>query len=557
MIQDRMIEEIQEPELSGYTPRETHDELRRRHRKVPSLKTVRKYYNMDGAPEDSHAAVRKQMAFDVEPLRSAVIEAVSPDPGCSMSSVYDVPRERFVETGEMGALPGNEQTLRHLVHRPGDDGAIPEPEEARRTYDVLDTPPAGDKAQVDFGQQRCAAGPAVHLVCVLLWHSRLLWVYAQDHKFDSEEACRAPCRFFCRVGGRVRTLVIGQDSVFVGKEACGEVFETETFRAFLAEQQVGLWVCRKADPESKGAVENTVKFVKTSYFSARKGKLATIEEVRRTLPAWLARKNRRIHQGTYRVPQAVFEDEERGALLPLLPSFWEAAPVDLVEAPASGQPYVPCRSARYSVPWEMCYSTAYYRVIGTKPRACDSDRRYVCTHETGPARGSFQRLDEHRRQPASDWLDVAERMRKKWNCTDFQHFINGFKRENPERHLSRQLAAVERYLDQKAPTRAFAAEVMAACCRDHGCRLARLGAVYEGLEEEGRAGAAKVPACAPAGDVAARGLERYQEAFEERCGSRAGWGRRSASWPRRRGRSAPSTRRGRCRTRSSWPIATA
>lgn len=145
MTRDGTTGEMQEPELSGYTPRETYDELRRRHRKVPSLKTVRKYHDMDGAPEDSHAAAGRQMAFDVEPLRSAVIEAVSPDPSCSTGPACDVPRERFVETGEMDALPGNEQTLRHLVHRPGDDGAIPEPEEARRTYDVLDTPPAGEK----------------------------------------------------------------------------------------------------------------------------------------------------------------------------------------------------------------------------------------------------------------------------------------------------------------------------------------------------------------------------------------------------------------------------
>ena len=32
---------------------------------------------------------------------------------------------------------------------------------------------------------------------------------------------------------------------------------------------MGLWVCRKADPESKGCVENAVSYVKKNYFSAR------------------------------------------------------------------------------------------------------------------------------------------------------------------------------------------------------------------------------------------------------------------------------------------------
>ena len=52
MIQDRIIEEIQELRLSGYTLSETYDELKRRHRQVPSAKTVRKYYNMDGVPNN-------------------------------------------------------------------------------------------------------------------------------------------------------------------------------------------------------------------------------------------------------------------------------------------------------------------------------------------------------------------------------------------------------------------------------------------------------------------------------------------------------------------------
>lgn len=519
MIQDRMIEEIQELKLSGFTLDDTYAELRRRHKKVPSIKTVRKYYNMEAAPADNHAKVRKQMAFDVEPLRSAIIEAVALNPGCNMSSVYDVLQERFVDTGEMEALPGNEQTLRHFIHRLEDDGEIPGPEAARRTYDVMPTPPAGEKAQVDFGEQRCAAGLTVHFMCVLLWHSRWLWVCAQDHKFDADEACRAIYRLFCRIGGRVRTLVIDQDSVFVSRETCGEVFETDTFKSFLSEQEVGLWVREKADPESKGAVENAVRFVKTSYFSARKAKLTTIEEVQRTLPAWLARKNRRIHQGTYKIPQVVFEGAESRTLMPLLPSFWEAAPIDLVEAPVNGQSYVLYRSAKYSVPWEMCYSTAYYRVIGTRLHIYDGRRRYVCTHEISPVRGSFHRLDEHRGQPASDWLDTAERMRRKWNCTDFQHLVNGFKRENQERHLSKQLSAVERYLDDKAPTRAFAAEVMAVRCRDFRYRYTQFRAVYEQLEAQRRGDGQKQAPAVTTSNVAARGMESYRAAFEERCAS--------------------------------------
>ena len=52
MIQDEVIREIQEPRLAGYTVRETYDTLRSRLTKVPTLKTVRKYYNMDRVLND-------------------------------------------------------------------------------------------------------------------------------------------------------------------------------------------------------------------------------------------------------------------------------------------------------------------------------------------------------------------------------------------------------------------------------------------------------------------------------------------------------------------------
>jgi len=164
----------------------------------------------------------------------------------------------------------------------------------------------------------------------------------------------------------------------------------------------------------------------------------------------------------------------------------------------------------------MCYTTAYKRVIGPKLHIYDSGRGYVCTHDVCEAKGAFIRLEEHRKQPASDWLDTAERMRRKWNCTEFQHFINGFKKENPERHLGKQLAAVERYLDERAPSRALVADVMAACCRDLRYRYTQFKAVFDLMEsQQGSAGAATV--AVPAADVDTRALDRYQAAFDERC----------------------------------------
>lgn len=521
MIREEMIDEIQELKLSGYSFREALEELRRRHTKVPCEKTLRKYYNMDAPPQDSHARLRKEHAFDTEPFRSEVLHILAENPGCYMSSVYDVLVEKYVESGMYEILPGNEQTLRNYIRHLRATGQAGKEEDRRRRYDVVETPPPGKKAQIDFGQVDCGSGLVVHFICILLWHSRLLGVYAQDHRYSSEEACRAIHRFTRKCGGRVEELVIDQDSVFITKEVFGEIFETATFKAFLEEQDMRLWVCRKADPESKGCVENAVGYVKKRFFSARK--LSTIDEVQRSLPSWTERANSRIHQGTYKVPQKVFEETERAALRPMLPSVYEAAPLCLKAVPVGSQPYVLYRAVKYSVPWDMCYTTAYIRAIGTKLHVYDAGRRHVCAHDICTVKGAFIRLDEHRKESASDWLDIAERMRRKWNCVEFQHFVNGFKKENQERSLGRQLGAVERYLDSQAPDRALVAEAISICCRDWRYTYTQFKEVFDQCSLRHAAGAPpQMPVGSPLppeGDVATRDMRSYQEAFDSRCAS--------------------------------------
>ena len=512
-----IVQEIQDLKDGGYSLNEVRDRLVvRMGKKAPSMPTIRKYYEMDGVPEDMHARTAKQHVFDVEPFRSAVLEILAQNPGCYMSSVFDVLVEKYIDSGEYEVLPGNDQTLRNYIHWLRDTGQVTEPEKRHRLYDHVDDPPAGKQVQLDFGQQRCEGGLVVHFLCMLLRMSRYLGVAAQDHRFTAEEACAAIFLFFCKIGGRPEELVIDQDGVFVGSEAYGEVFATETFKDFLEEQGLRLWCCNRHDPESKGAVENSVKFVKTSFFSART--FTAISQVRGALPGWCERSNLRIHKATYRVPARVLEDEERPALRPLLPSVHEASPTNLIKVSVGSSPFITYRSAKYSVPWEFCFKDIFYKVIGDKLHVYGPDRRHDCTHQVNPVKGSFNRLDEHRRQKATDWMDVAERLRQKWDCAEFQHLINGFKKENP-RHLAQQLRQVERLLDSERPDRALVTEVINRCCREFRYRFSQFKAVFE-LSKASWEARGEADAEPPAMDeVQARDMERYRRAFQERCES--------------------------------------
>lgn len=191
MIRDEMMDEIQELKLSGYSFREVLEELGRRHTKAPCGKTLRKHHNTGAALQDSRSRPRKEHALDAGPFRSEIPHILAENPGCYMSSACDVLVEKYVEGGMYEMLPGNEQTLRNYIRHLRGTGRAGQEEDRRRRYDVVETPPPGRKAQTDFGQVDCGSGLVVHFICILLWHSRLLGVYARDRRYGSEEACRA------------------------------------------------------------------------------------------------------------------------------------------------------------------------------------------------------------------------------------------------------------------------------------------------------------------------------------------------------------------------------
>lgn len=516
MLAKSLMQEIQDLKLCGYTKAEISAYFTSQGLTPPSRPTISKYYDMDVVPENPGVKLEKNKAFDIPPFKDAIITVLEANSGKDycMSSVYDLLEEMFIENGEYSELPGNEQTLRNYIHYLEESGQVNHDEEHKRTYGhVFDTPP-GDQMLIDFGEYTLSAKKAVHFICLLLRYSRLLFVLAQDHKYNATEACQAIYRCFCRIGGRPRVLVIDQDAVFVASETYGEVIKTRVFEDFCTEQDLKLWVCNKADPESKGPIENSVGFVKKNFFSART--ITCIDDVWRSLPGWLDRKNRRIHRAIYRVPTDVFNHIEKFALEPILPSVYETSPNSFKTAELNGTPYVLYKSSRYSVPWEYAYKTLRYKVVADKIHIYDENYTYICEHHLSECKGSYNKLPEHKRPGSDDWVEIMERLRKKWNCVDFQHFINGFKKENP-RHIGKQLIAVEQFLDSEKPERAFVADVMKICCEEFNYQFSQFKHAYELEKARKSIGSGEgIEAAAKSEPVEYKNLDTYSKAFSDR-----------------------------------------
>jgi len=222
--------------------------------------------------------------------------------------------------------------------------------------------------------------------------------------------------------------------------------------------------------------------------------------------------NKRIHKATYRVPREVFTEIEKAALRPMLPSVYDTTVSSFIAVGVNSLPYIQYKSSKYSVPRKFCFQTVYYKAVGDKLHIYGSDLRFLCSHDVSPCRGSITRLPEHAKEENTDWLPVCERLRGRWNCYDFQHFINGFKKENP-RHLFKQLSAIEAFLEAEGPPKDVVAAVMAECCRDYRYQFSQFKAVYD------RAKVQRTPIIPMQFDeVQYARLETYQQAFRERCG---------------------------------------
>ena len=516
MLEKSQMQEIQDLKLRGYTKAEILAYYKDQGVKPPSRPTISKYYDMDVVPHNPGEKLSKEKAFDVSPFREAII-AIFLDNNRGdfcISSVYDVLEEKFIENGDYESLPGNEQTLRNYVHFLERSGQLDAGEEHRRIYDhVFDTPP-GEQMLIDFGEVTLTKKVSIHFICLLLRYSRLLCVYAQDHKYDAKEACQAIYRCFCKLGGRPSVLVIDQDAVFISSETYGEVIKTRVFEDFCTEQDLKLWVCNKADPESKGPIENSVGFVKKNFFSARK--ITCIDDVWRSLPGWLHRKNKRIHRTTLHIPSAVFRDIEQKSLRPMLPSVYDSSPNSFISFELKGMPYVLYRSCRYSVPREYAYSIVKYKITTGKINIYDSDLNFICSHLLSERKGSYNQLPEHRKGDAGDWIDIMERLRSQWNCYDFQHFINGVKKENP-RHIAKQLGAIEQFLNAENPDKSLVAEVMKICCKNFRYQFSQFKVVYD-YTKAGRSlsGTEGFNTAMKADPVDYRGMDAYGRAFNER-----------------------------------------
>jgi hypothetical protein len=183
-----------------------------------------------------------------------------------------------------------------------------------REYFPIEELPYGQQAQVDFGQynMRMANGQRkkVKFFVMVLARSRMKYICFWDKPYTAQTVCQAHEKAFAFFRGIPDTIVYDQDRVMVVDENAGDMILTSYFKQYTKSRNYNLHFCRKADPESKGKVENVVQYVKKNFLYNRL--YSDIETLNTEAIAWLGRTGNYLpHNFTKKAPMDEFIIEQK------------------------------------------------------------------------------------------------------------------------------------------------------------------------------------------------------------------------------------------------------
>ena len=271
--------------------------------------TVSKYLSMSEEEFRSSQSYDRHYGHMLDAYESFVVNELSLWPFLSAPQIHDRLRENFRDLPDVTA-----KTVFNFVSRIRHTHNIPkETEKTCRPYEKQAETPYGKYAQVDFGERWMAVeggtSAKVYFFAMSLSRSRYKFLYFSKTPFTTALAVYAHELAFSFYGGIPEKIVYDQDKVFLVNENLGDLVLTKGFGALVREAGFEPVFCRKSDPESKGKIENVVKYVKYNFLRGRF--FTDIETLNQAAMSWLERTgNGTLHHGMHKIPAEEFEMEQ-------------------------------------------------------------------------------------------------------------------------------------------------------------------------------------------------------------------------------------------------------
>ncbi|MBA7544002.1 hypothetical protein ES705_36347 [subsurface metagenome] len=270
-------------------------------------RTVTKYLNMN---EEEYIEFIEDQTFRIKTLdayEDFIRYRLEECPEASAAQIFDWLKENFPD------LPAvNDKTVFNYTLYIRRKHGIPKPF-VHRDFIQIPELPYGKQAQVDFGEFIMRTDQKgrkkVYYFSMVLSRSRYKFVYFSDTPFTTALTIEAHEMAFDYFGGIPKEVVYDQDSVLLVSENYGDLLLTELFRSYVSQSDFHTHFCRKSDPQSKGKIENVIKYIKYNFLRGRI--YANNQLLNGQAVNWLERTaNAKVHAATKLIPQAEWVKEK-------------------------------------------------------------------------------------------------------------------------------------------------------------------------------------------------------------------------------------------------------
>lgn len=401
-------------------------------------RTVNKYWDMS---VDEYEAIRSDVCRkqSMDEYQKTIIDWLTEYPSLTSAQVCDWLKEHY-------DAYFSERTVSRYVKELREEYGLPKHVD-KRTYEAVPELPMGKQVQVDFGEssmKNTAGGyTKVYTVAFLLSHSRYKYAELQSRPFTASDLVSACYRCFAYFGGMPAEMVFDQDSIVCVSENTGDIIYTYEFEKFRQACDMSIYMCRGADPQSKGKIENTVKYVKGNFIANRI--FIDDEALNASCIKWLARTaNAKTHGTTKKIPAEVFK-LEREKLRPLPDSL--NLPETNIRRTVRKDNTIIYNSNRYTVPYdtynkydEVCIEDndgiLYIQTLEGLP---------ICQHRISTNRGVLVQNADHKRDKSTaiDKLQSSIDEQLNFMATEFLELI----REEKRRYSRDQFRMIQSLID--------------------------------------------------------------------------------------------------------------
>ena len=243
----------------------------------------------------------------LDPFREKILGWLKEHPDLSGAQVLDWLEEKLnVSSVTEGTVRNYVNELREAYHIPK---VVSE-----REFSTVPELPMGQQIQVDFGQKRIPTTDGtykrLYFIGFVLAHSRYKYVEWLDRPFRATDLIRMHENAFRYFGGMSIEIVYDQDRLLAVSENAGDLIMTAEFTKYQQTRKFKVYLCRKSDPQSKGKIEQVVKYVKNNF--AKNRTFDNLIDWQDSCMRWLKRTgNYKVHHNTKKRPIEVYALEKQ------------------------------------------------------------------------------------------------------------------------------------------------------------------------------------------------------------------------------------------------------